>query len=101
MAFNRGIYNTKSKYKEINYFFENKLLDSEFLVKLACEDGRFGPDCNYTCGMCANGEICDVERGYCPSVCEIGYHGFECLEGVYTQAWHFCLYVSLYCLLLF
>uniref|UniRef100_UPI0038B3A254 hypothetical protein n=1 Tax=Staphylococcus aureus TaxID=1280 RepID=UPI0038B3A254 len=40
----------------------------------ACEDGWFGPECNFKC-RCQ--QSCNFE-GECPDKCEVGWFGYKC-----------------------
>ncbi|XP_041357567.1 cell death abnormality protein 1-like [Gigantopelta aegis] len=44
-----------------------------------CNDGKYGMNCNATCGECAN-EICDRVTGNCTDGCSDGFEGHLCKE---------------------
>jgi hypothetical protein len=39
----------------------------------ACESGKYGKNCESTCGHCANDEPCNHVDGSCPNGCKPGY----------------------------
>ena len=47
---------------------------------VACESGKYGKDCNYTCGNCKSNSACDHVTGECTG-CAAGYHGSLCMTG--------------------
>ena len=47
---------------------------------VACNNGTFGQDCNYTCGYCLDQEVCYHSNGTCFNGCDAGYAGESCIE---------------------
>ncbi|XP_062613211.1 multiple epidermal growth factor-like domains protein 11 [Saccostrea cucullata] len=45
-----------------------------------CKAGKYGEDCNNTCGHCARNDTCDNINGSCPGSCDAGYRGKNCLN---------------------
>lgn len=61
----------------------------------ACDSGRWGPDCSFTCNCSAGHGGCDAVSGLC--VCEAGYVGPRCEQresrpGPHTHV-HMCAHV--------
>ena len=48
---------------------------------IECLPGKFGRECNESCGVCAGGEPCHHTNGTCLTGCEDGYLGPKCIEG--------------------
>ena len=44
-----------------------------------CNGSRYGPDCNETCGQCADDEECNKTTGYC-TACKPGWTLPRCHE---------------------
>ena len=45
----------------------------------ACKGRRYGPDCNETCGQCADDEECNKTTGHC-TACKPGWTLPRCQE---------------------
>ena len=60
-----------------------------FFLK-ACYSGKFGDDCNRTCGRCLQGNDCHNINGTCLSGCEPGYNGQLCDTRMYIADRHLC-----------
>ena len=45
----------------------------------ACKGRRYGPDCNETCGQCADDEECNKTTGHC-AACKPGWTLPRCQE---------------------
>ena len=52
-----------------------------YAIFIECSPGKFGHDCNESCGVCAGGEPCHHTNGTCLNGCEDGYFGPKCIEG--------------------
>ena len=44
----------------------------------ACQNGKYGRECNSTCGHCQSEDHCHPTNGTCLNGCELGYHGILC-----------------------
>lgn len=49
-----------------------------YVLFLACEPYKYGPDCTGICGRCKHGISCSVDTGACPDGCEEGWTGKRC-----------------------
>ena len=58
------------------------LTDVLFWFLTECDGGKFGQNCDETCGKCVNGEHCDHVNGTCFNGCDRGFKGFNCNEGM-------------------
>jgi hypothetical protein len=47
---------------------------------VACEAGKYGQDCQNTCGNCIG--TCDSQTGVCSLGCKPGWVGSKCIEGL-------------------
>ena len=48
------------------------------LIKIGCEDGRFGDDC-HKCNCRNESEVCHKKTGECTSGCRASFQGVNCL----------------------
>ena len=64
-----------------------------FFLKIVCENGTYGQECNNTCGQCRGEEHCHHESGTCLNGCKPGYIGNLCKTGkesAFSSNRHFC-----------
>ena len=54
-----------------------------YAIFIECSPGKFGYECNESCGVCAGGEPCHHTNGTCLNGCEDGFLGPKCIEGTY------------------
>ena len=54
-----------------------QILKITLILNLECESGRYGIDCNDTCGYCLHGN-CNHVNGTCVDGCKNGYEGNLC-----------------------
>ena len=50
---------------------------------IACNAGKYGPDCGYECGRCKN-TVCNPYTGTCPQGCILGYRPPACNESKFS-----------------
>ena len=50
-----------------------------FLLFAACSSGKYGMNCNSTCGQCKD-DACDILSGNCTEGCMDDYYGPLCKE---------------------
>ena len=74
---------------QLGFFFYNYFILFLFLVNLirtffiACNSGKYGEDCNNTCGFCSEQNDCSHVNGTCFSGCDLGYTGALCKTGMF------------------
>ena len=61
-----------------------ELFTTCFHLKIVCENGTYGQECNTTCGQCGGEEHCHHENGTCLNGCKPGYIGNLCKRGKET-----------------
>lgn len=46
-----------------------------------CNEGKFGQNCNHSCGHCLDNDQCNYINGTCPNGCDNGFQGGQCTQG--------------------
>lgn len=47
----------------------------------ACNQRKYGENCNMPCGHCVKSEQCNHINGTCMNGCDSGYEGLNCTAG--------------------
>lgn len=65
-----------------DFYMLKQTMNFYFVLHFAeCNEGKFGQNCNHSCGHCLDNEQCNYINGTCPDGCEIGYQGTQCTQG--------------------
>lgn len=54
------------------------------IIVTECDDGKYGPGCSLTCGACINDIQCHHINHSCLQMCNLGFQGQKCDEGLCT-----------------
>lgn len=53
------------------------------IVNLECDYGKYGINCQHSCGHCRGGITCNQVDGSCLDGCSEGYNGLLCIDRKY------------------
>ena len=73
------------------YCYDLGIFFAKYSAKLfsfvACDDGKYGLECNNSCGHCLDGDHCNKVNGTCIRGCSAGYNGSDilCKTGNYID----------------
>ena len=76
------------------YCLNHILFNEVFTSNSACSAGRFGDNCQYVCGQCADEKPCDHVNGSCYNGCREGWHGTRCGRQGIMKSMFFYKYVK-------
>ena len=81
-------YHLQIKNKFQYYFTFNVNNTRKYLIYIynfytGCPDGRYGRNCDFTCGKCLKGQVCERRTGTCPMGCKEGWTGPQCRDSMF------------------
>lgn len=63
-----------------------KLRNASFHISTTgCEMGKYGNNCEKSCGHCVNGTSCNSTTGHCLHGCDPGWQGPKCDIGLFLS----------------
>ena len=68
--------------QDLTIYVLSQLHLSNYTYFIECQAGNFGLNCKQRCGMCQDGDVCDIYTGECPSGCTDEYKGSQCSQEI-------------------